>query len=202
MKPSDIIGVKFSEDLAQYAEARPVRRQPMTLRELVGLVLTSTGKHPHRLQERLRGGTCVYNVYRYWWDGLEMDSATLDAILAEFPDPDPSRPFRPDACAWVKLYDAQEPVPHALALEKEEAARRRWLRRQSLWDFLTAFAAARQPAYHDYSYQHRADLYRAELTPGDRALLLQQSRRLASRALARRFERGRDWVWLELACRR
>lgn len=200
--PAELIQVKFSEDLAQYAEARPVRRQPMSLRELVGLVLTSTGKHPARLAERLHSGTCLYNIYRYWWEGFTLDLATLETILAEFPDPDPARHFNPDACAWMKLYDAQEPVPHSLALEKQEAGRRRWFRRQSYWDFLLAFARARQPAYLDYSYYHRADLYRTGLTPPDCALLLEQSRRLAPRPLARQLERSREWTWLELACPR
>ncbi len=73
----DTIPVKFTEDLAQYADIRPVRRQPMTRKELVGLVLATTGKHPERIREILRRGTCTYNIFRYWWDALELDPATL-----------------------------------------------------------------------------------------------------------------------------
>ena len=197
-----MIQVKYTEDLAQFAETRPVRRQPMTLHELVGLVLTSTGKLPARIAERLQSGTCTYNIYRYWWDGFALEPARLAALLAEFPDPDPSRPFQTEACVWIHLLDSAEPVPRALALEKGEAARRRWFRRRSCWDSLLDFARARAPAYVDYSYYHRADLYRVELTPADRDSLVEACRRSAVGSLARQFERGLDWVALELACRR
>ena len=143
--PSDTILVKFSEEVAQYADLRPVRRQPMTLAELVGLILTSTGKHPERVQEKLRGGTCTYNVYRYWWEGAEISSQALADILAAFPDPDPSRPFSAAACLWVRLLNPGEPAGHSLTLEKQEAARRRWLRRESPWDILMNLAEKKQP---------------------------------------------------------
>ena len=208
-EPTELIQVKFSEDLAQFAETRPVRRQPMTLRELVGLVLTSTGKHPARIAERLQSGTCTYNIYRYWWEGFALDPAALAAVLAEFPDPDPARAFTAEACQWIRLLDSAEPVPHALQLEKAEAARRRWFQRWSCWDFLLEFACSHSPAYLDYSYYHRADLYRITLTLTDRANLVEENRRLAVRPLAppaaglsRQFDRGLDWVVMELACRR
>ena len=202
MKSADTVAVKYSEDLAQCADLRPVVRQAMTLAELVGLVLATTGKHPGRVRALLRSGTCVYNIYRYWWEGFEIDDATLDAVLAEFPDPDPARRFRATDCVWARFSDAQEPKPHTMMVEKTEATTRRWFRRQSFWDFLIDLARVRQPFYQDYSYYHRADLYRAELTALDRALLRHETRRLAPRALAQRLERSPDWVWLELCCPR
>lgn len=202
MDPATVISVRFSEDLAQYADLRPVRRQPMRLEELVGLVLTSTGKHPERVHALLRSGTCVYNIYRYWWDGFELDPPTLEAVLARFPDPDPARPFQPADCLWVKFSDAHEPKPHTVFIEREQAARRRWFRRQSFWDFLMELADGKQPGYVDYSYYDRADLYRAELAPSERARLAQESRRLAPRRLWQPLARGFAWAVLELACRR
>lgn len=202
MKPGAKIPVKFSEDLAQYADIRPVRRQPMTLRELVGLVLATTGKHPERVREHLRSGTCLYNIYRYWWDGFEIDEGTLTVVLGEFPDPDPSRVFCAEECQWARFYDDREPVPHEVVIEPAEAGRRRWLRRQSFWDFLLGFARVKQPLYQDYSYYHRADIYRAGLTDLDRALLLQKSHRLAPRSLRVRLGRGSNWIVLELGCPR
>ncbi|MGH9862924.1 MAG: hypothetical protein ACRD35_05810 [Candidatus Acidiferrales bacterium] len=202
MKPSDLISVRFTEYLAQLADLRPVRHQPMTLRELVGLVLTSTGKQPGRVRERLRGGTCDYNIYRYWWDSLEIDPTTLERILAEFPNPDPDRPFRPQACLWARLSDSYKPVPHQLLLEKKEVARRRWFRSQSFWDFLLDFARSQPLAYREYSFYYRADLYHTELALTDRLLLLEAARRLAHRALARQLGRGEEWASLELACQR
>jgi hypothetical protein len=201
-KPAELIPVKYSEDTAQFADLRPVRRQPMTLHELVGLVLTSTGKHPERLRERLARGTCTYNIYRYWWDGLTIDAPTLDAVLAEFPDPDPTRPFHSADCLWACFFDDQQPVPHETLIEKEEAARRSWFRRRSFWDWLMEFSQARQPAYQDYSYYHRADLYRLALTPADLSLVLDECRGLARRAVQKRLWRGCAWVGIELACRR
>lgn len=202
MSAPEKIPVKYSEDLAQFAELRPVVRQVMTLGELVGLVLTSTGKHPRRIRAHLRSGTCVYNIYRYWWDSFEIDDATLNAVLAAFPDPDPTRPFRGGDCQWAKFYDARQPVPHSLTLEKQEAARRRWFRPQSFWNFLMDFADRQQPVYQDYSYYHRADLYRAALSGVDRARLRHESRRLAPRSVQQRLTRPDDWVWLELGCPR
>ena len=202
VESTDTIAVRYSEDLAQYADLRPVVRQPMTLEELLGLVLATTGKHPGRVRAHLRSGTCTYNIYRYWWEGFEMDDAALDALLARFPDPDPARRFQAAACLWVRLADEQEPKPHTLTVERAEAARRRWFRPESYWGFLMALVTSKGPTYRDYSYYHRADLYRAELAALDRALLLHQARRLAPRALAERLGRGFEWVSLEAACTR
>jgi len=203
LKPTDIIAVKYSEDLAQFADIRPVRRQPMSLHELVGLVLTATGKQPERVRERLRSGTCPYNIYRYWWDGFEIEAGALTAVLAEFPDPDPARPFRRDACLWARLSDASQPVTHSVQIEKDEAAVRRWFRRQSFWEFLMEFFSGRKLSYQEYSYLHRADIYGAELTAEDRARLAHAGQRLARRALRERLlGRGVEWVRLELACAR
>lgn len=197
-----MIQVRYSEDLAQYADLRPVVRQAMTLEELVGLVLASTGKQPERVRAHLRSGTCTYNIYRYWWEGFEIEDAALEAALARFPDPDPARRFQAAACSWVQLMDAQEPQPHTLTLARAEAAQRRWLRRESFWDFLLGLVESKPLVYHDYSYYHRADLYRAELAAADRARLREQGRRLAPRALAARLERGFEWARLEAACTR
>ena len=203
MKPTDIIAVKYSEDLAQFADVRPVRRQPMSLHELVGLVLAATGKHAERVRERLRSGTCPYNIYRYWWDGFEIEADTLAAVLAEFPDANPARPFDREACLWVRLSDDSQPVAHTVLVEKEEAAAARWFRRQSFWEFLLEFLAGRQLFYQEYSYLHRADTYHTEVTATDCARLAEEAQRLARRALrGRLLRRGVEWVRVELACAR
>ncbi|HXE74524.1 MAG TPA: hypothetical protein VNN18_02665 [Candidatus Xenobia bacterium] len=193
--------MKYSEDLAQFAEVRPVRRQPMTLHELVGLVLTATGKHSERVRERLRSGTCPYNIYRYWWEGFEIEEAALAEVLAEFPDADPSRPFRREACRWARLSDSSQPVAHMLLIEKEEAAARRWFRPQSFWDSLMNSLAVSQIAYQEYSYLHRADIYRTEVTAEISVRLAEAAQRLARGGLRERLlRRGVEWARLELAC--
>ncbi len=201
VKPGDIIPVKFSEDTAQFADLRPVRRQPMALHELVGLVLTSTGKQPERVRERLARGTCTYNIYRYWWEGFAIDDATLAAALAGFPDPDPTRAFVADRCEWMRLVDDSAPIAHSVLVERGQAGRG-WFRRQSFWDVLLTFAARRAPDYLDYSYYHQADLYRLPLAPAERARLLDACRHQAPRSLSAHLQPGLAWVALELACRR
>ncbi len=203
MKPDDIIQVKFSEDLAQFADTRPVRRQPMRLRELVGLVLTATGKHPERVRERLRSGVCPYNIYRYWWEGFELDDAALAAALSAFPDPDPALAFRRERCLWAQLAESSEPRAHSALIEKAEGATRRWFRARSFWSPLMELAERKQPAYRDYSYYHRADLYRAELTAADCEALAREAQRLARRRLRERLlGRGAAWTHFDLACSR
>lgn len=197
----ETIPVKFSEDLAQYAEIRAVRHQPMTLHELVGLVLTTTGKQPARIQEILRRGTCTYNIYRYWWEGIELDAATLAGVLAEFPDPEPTRALRAEACAWILLVSADEPTPHTLLVEREVASRRRWLRRQSFWEGLLALAEAKAPAYREYSYYHRGDIYACALDTRDLERLEAELARLASRGLRQQIARA-AWRELQLFCPR
>lgn len=202
MPVPESIPVRFTEDEASYLSARPIRRQPFTLRQLVDMILSGTGKQPHRIREILHAGTFVHNVYRYWWEGLEVDEASLRSLLAEFPDPDPTRFFRSEECVWTRFYDAAEPTPRAVAIEKAEAEMRRWLHRQSFWDFLMDWARGKQPPYLDYSYYHHADIYRAELTATDRALVREAGRRLASRSVRARLGRGRECVRLEFGCPR
>jgi hypothetical protein len=202
MKPDDVIQVKYSEDLAQFADTRPVRRQPMKLRELVGLVLTATGKHPERVRERLRTGACPYNIYRYWWDGFELDDAALAAALASFPDADPSLPFHRERCLWARLVESNDPRASSVTVERREAARR-WFRAQSFWSALMEQAERARPAYYDYSYYHRADLYHTALTADTCAALAREAQRLARRRLRERLlGRGARWTLLELACSR
>lgn len=204
----DSIPVRYTDEEASYVSVRRVVRQSFTFRELVDLILSTTGKQPRRIREILHAGTVVHSIYRYWWEGFEPDEATLAGVLAEFPDPDPARPFRAEECARVKFRDAAEPLPHTVTIEKQEAAERRWpavagwFRRPPFWNFLMEFARAKQPVYLDYSYHHRADIYGAELSTLDRALLQRESLRLAPRGVRARLGRGVDWVRVELACPR
>lgn len=201
MSASELIPVKYSEDTAQFADIRPVRRQPMTLTELVGLVLTHTGKDSARIRELLRRGTCTFNIYKYWWEPLECSEDALETALDVYPDPDPSRAFDPDACLWARFSDATEPVPRQVLVEKAEAEKRRWFR-QSLWGFLWEFAAARDLAYVTYSYYDKADIYQLTFDDSARAALLDGFQRHATRELRRRLARAAEFVRLEMACKR
>ncbi|MFQ5817297.1 MAG: hypothetical protein ACE5H2_04980 [Terriglobia bacterium] len=195
------IPVRLTEEVAGYVDTRPVLGQSFTLHELVDMILATTGKNPVRVAAILRSGTCTYNTYRYWWDGIALDAGVLAAVLAEFPDPDPARPFRPEVCTWVMLASGDQPIPHTLTLDPTTAARRRWFRRESFWDFLLAFAQMKSPSYRDYSYYHHGDLYACALAPRDLVLLDLQAARLSPRDLRQRLARA-VWQRMELFCPR
>jgi hypothetical protein len=201
MPAPETIPVKLADEVAEYIEARPVLRQTLTLRQLVDLVLATTGKNAPRIAEVIRSGTCTYNRYRYWWQGFTLDDDTLARLLAGFPDPDPARPFDAAACAWVQFVSDEVPFPRTLLLEREQAARRRWFRRESFWDALLALARTRPPAYREYSYHHRGDLYTLSLDDRDLARLAAAAARLCPRSLRPPLGRAR-WQHLQLFCPR
>lgn len=202
MAAPETIEVRFTEDLAQYADLRPVRVQPMTLTELVGLVLTQTGKDRDRVRELLHRGACTYNIYRYWWEAVDPDYTQLEVALDAYPDPDPARVFDPASCRLARFSDLAEPRPHSVEVASEEAARRRLLAKESFWRFLLRFAAARQPSYRGYSYYDKADVFTVEVNQASRAELLEGIRRFAPRGLRRRLGRAGESARVELLCDR
>lgn len=202
MTAPDLIEVRFTEDLAQYADIRPVRIQPMTLAELVGLVLTHTGKDRERVRELLHGGSCTYNIYKYWWEPVDPDYTELEVALDSFPDPDPERVFDPACCQLIRFSDLAEPLPHMVEFSSEEGSKRRLFVREKLWPFLLRFAASHDPAYLDYSYQDKADLFAVDLSGSLAGDLTLAVRRLAAGALRRRLKGAAGFVRLELLCSR
>ena len=202
MSTPETIAVKFSEDLAQYADIRPVRTQPMTLSELVGLVLTHTGKDRDRVRELLRRGTCTYNIYKYWWEPLDPDYTELEVALDAYPDPDPSLAFDPSSCQLARFSDLAEPRPRIVEILPEDAGRRRWFAAESLWPFLLRFAASRRAEYVDYSYKDKADRFALDLRGAVREELAEGIGRLATRRVRRRLDREPNFARLELLCQR
>lgn len=185
----ETVPVRFTEEEADYVSMRPIVQQAFTLDELVGMVLTATGKHPQRVREILRAGTMVYNMYRYWWERLDVPPEALAKILARFPDPDPARPFRAEECVGVVLEIGGRPPGLAVTtieIGRDVASRRRLFRSQSLWDCLmdlTRASHGSRPVYQDYSYARRADLFVLSLTLEQAAALAQDATRLAGRKL-------------------
>src|SRR5580700_12296181 len=107
------IPVKYSEDDAQFISIRPLVRQTFSPAELVDMIVSVTGKDVERVRQILRSGTIVFNSFRYWWDAIEVDAAEISKALASYPDSDPSRPFRPEACTEVILQSAGTPTRHS-----------------------------------------------------------------------------------------
>jgi hypothetical protein len=178
------IPVKYSEDDAQFISIRPLVRQTFRPAELIDMVVSVTGKDPHRVQQILRSGTIVFNSYRYWWDAIEAALPELATLLYVYPEPNPSRPFRQENCTEVILESAGTPPRHTLRLHRTNATRKRLFRTRSLWDVLLDLTCPQAPAYREYSYAHHADVYVLALAPAAITSLTQQATQYAPRALA------------------
>ena len=148
------------------------------------MVLSVTGKDPARIRQILYSGTVVFHFYRYQWEGFDAGDAELRAALAQFPDPQPSRPFAARDCALALVESGAQPVPPPREFTRAALARRRRLfRGRSAWDVLLAAAAAGPLDYTGYSYAHHADGYRLALTPESRARLAAAAAAAAPRSL-------------------
>ena len=178
------IPVKYSEDDAQFISIRPLVRQTFRPAELIDMIVSVTGKDPHRVQQILRSGTIVFNSYRYWWDDIEAALPELATLLSVYPEPNPSRPFRQENCTEVILESAGTPPRHTLRLHRTNATRKRLFRTRSLWDVLLDLTCPQAPAYREYSYAHHADVYVLALAPSTIARLNEQAAQYAPRALA------------------
>lgn len=152
------ITVKISSEEAGAISLTPVVSQQMTPEELVRLALAASGKDAQRVKETLRRGTIAVGATRYRWAPVEVAAGELDAIFRLFPDPEPSRIFVPDRCREIHLVGPSM----RLRLTREDAARRRWFRRRSLWD--EVLAVAEPLTYVTYSYKEEADIFTATLT--------------------------------------
>ena len=179
----ETIAVRFTEEEADYLSLRPILRQPFTPEELVGMILTTTGKDPKRIREILHAGTLVYNMYRYWWERLDVAPEAVAEILARFPEADPTRRFRTEECSAVVLEGGSQAPRYSLEIPREEASRKRWFRTRSFWDALVELVRERPPTYAEYSYARRADVYVLPLAPKEIQALSADALRLASRRL-------------------
>lgn len=152
------------------------------------MVLTVTGRDIPRIQKIFHSGTIVYHFYRYTWQGFDSDAAELSALLADFPEDfppgDPRRIFSPQSCAAVLIESAavgRQPVE----MQRAAAEHKPLFASRSFWDCLIALAAANPTAatYSGYSFEHRADLFRLELSSEQSAALQRDAGHLAPRNL-------------------
>jgi len=157
------IRVKLSSEAADFIALTPVVVQEMPVRDLVEHMLGITGKDEPRIRDLLLRGTLVSGASRFRWTGLEADAEGIRALLAAFPDPDPSRPFSATQCTRVILRGTRQPI----TIPREAGARRgvvaRLLHRRSFWDLLMKIAESGDPRYAGYSYRDRADIYQMQL---------------------------------------
>ncbi len=179
----ETIRVKYTEEEAEYVSIRPLVQQEFRGAELVDMILSVTGRDVARIQQILRSGTIVFHSYRYWWQGFEAESAALAGILAKYPNAEPSRTFRAGDCAEVMLESSGAPAAHSIRLRRETAGRKRLLRSRSFWDCLMDLAGDAAPAYREYSYALRGDVYWSALTREQVSRLVAEAERYAPRAL-------------------
>ena len=192
----ETIPVKYTEEEAEYLSVRPLVRQSFRSTEMVDMILSVTGKDVARIQQILRSGTVVFHSYRYWWQGFESDAGEIGALLAKYPDADPSRPFRAEECRAVLIESAGHRAGRPLELTREAASAKRLFRAHSFWDCLMDLARpeagahppAAMPIYLEYSYTRQADIYERHLSIAETAALAQATDRLASRALRTRLK--------------
>jgi hypothetical protein len=189
----ETIPVKYSEEEAEFISMRPLVRQTFRPAELVDMIVAVTGKDPQRVRLILRSGTIVFHSYRYWWQGFDAEPGKLAEFLARYPDANPARPFRPEDCTEAILESGaasssdpmlQSSAPrHSLRLRREDAARKRLFRSRSLWDALMDLTCPRPPAYREYSYALRADIYILHPDAAQLAHLAREAARYSPRSL-------------------
>jgi len=154
------VRVKLLSEVAEYVSATRVVQRDFPIAELLEAVVSVGGKNAERVGQILGAGSMVVGDYRYRWEPLRAASAEIEPLLTRFPDPQPDRPFDAARCVYAILHAGVETI----RLPREEAARRRFLKKASFWDTLMNVAAARTPRYHTYSYRDRADVYVFEPT--------------------------------------
>jgi len=159
----DTIRVKLSSEAAEYISLTPVVVQEMPVRELVEHMLAIAGKDESRIRDLLLRGALVSGASRFRWTGIEADAGSLRALLATFPDPDPSRQFAPSRCVRAVLRGPRQPIGIPREIGQRRGLGDRIFRRASFWDRLMEIVASGGPSYNGYSYGDRADIFQVAL---------------------------------------
>jgi hypothetical protein len=187
MRLPETIAIRFTEEDAGYVTVRPVVKQVFRMGELTDMVLSVTGKNVPRVQQIFRAGTVVYNGFRYRWEGFSSEIAELTALLAPYPDDDPSRPFDAAAATSLSLEIAGGTQRSLIEITRREASEKRFLHTRSPWEILVGAVQTSVPRYEKYSHAHRADLYRLNLPPEAALALRSEALDAAPRALRKRL---------------
>jgi transposase-like protein len=158
------VRVKLSSEEAGAISLTPVVVQELAVRDLVEHMLGVTGKDEPRIRELLKRGTLVSGASRFRWTGWEADAESVRALLASFPDPEPSRPFNPERCVRAVLRGGGR----VCEIPREVGARKGLLQRTSFWDHLMEQVSAESATtYAGYSYKDKADRYVRDLSAAD-----------------------------------
>lgn len=180
------ITVKLSTEAAGTISLTPVVVQEIAFRDLFDTVLATAGKQPERIRDILQRGSIVSGASRYRWAGFTVDADDLNAMLKNYPDAEPGRPFTAARCVKVILRGARSSVE----ITREAGEKTRVLRRDNFWDALMEALRSSKPDYMEYSYRERADRYRLPLNLQLRNVLFEAADRLAYSTLTRQIQTG------------
>ena len=156
------IRVKLSSEAAGAISLTPVVVREMPFAELIEEMLAVMGKQPERIRGALARGSFVSGGSRFRWEALHAAESEIAALLALYPDADSSAAFEPARAVSAVIHFPRR----GLEVTREAGMRRRLFRRRSFWDALLELAARSRPAYIEYSYRQRADVFRTEFDAG------------------------------------
>lgn len=180
----DTVAVKMSSDAGEVSQLTRVAVQQMPMRELLERMLGLTGKDEAAVSRVLARGSLVSGAIRMRWERLEATPQELLPLLAQFPDSDPTRVFRPEASSGVILSADH----YKIEIPRDVATPRRLLKRRSYWDSLMEVATAPpQLQYMEYSYRLRSDRYRRTLLVDETKWLKLEIEYLTHQGLARQI---------------
>jgi hypothetical protein len=196
------IPVRYAEDDAGFVSMRPVVNQPFRLNELADMVVSVVGKDAERVRRIFQTGSVLYNGFRYRWEPLEAELPEIEALVARFPEDDPSRPFEAEKVLAILFESGGGTQRNLLEISQQEAAEKKLFGKSSAWDVLMSFAAANPPHYEKYSHARHADLYRVTLSFESAQGLLANILDAAPRGLRRRWSKLRPPSVLTMVCPR
>jgi hypothetical protein len=164
MQSPETVRVKLSSEAAGAISITPVVVQELSMRELIEQVLgVVAAKDEARIREILLRGTLVVGASRFRWQGWEPDLPGVRALLATFPDPDPSRPFAAEHCVRAILRGGRQ----AVEIPREAVSSKRLFQRVTFWDLVMELTLAAELRYGGYSYRERADRYLREFSAAE-----------------------------------
>jgi hypothetical protein len=196
------IPLQYTEEDAGYMSVRPVTKQTFRLHELTDMVVSVAGKDAARVQQIFRGGSVIYNGYRYWWEPIPVEPGEIEALLIPFPDDDPSRPFDTAGAVAVLLEMGGGAQRQVVEITRKDASSKKLFQKASPWDVLVNLASAHTARYEKYSHARRADLYRVSLPYDEASQLLSAMLAAAPSGLRNRSSTLRPPSMITFVCPR
>jgi hypothetical protein len=198
----ELIPLRYAEEDAGYVSMRPAVSQTFRLNELVDMVVSVAGKDAEHVRKIFQKGSVAYNGYRYWWEPLETGQGEIEALVAGFPEDDPSRAFEAGKVTAIVLESGGGTQRNLIEISALEASEKKLFGKSSPWEVVVYFAEANLPRYEKYSYARRADLFRLTIAFETAQQLLAAMLAVAPRTLRHRWSTLRPPTALMFICPR